>query len=281
MGTRFKKKKRKIHLYRIIFIIIIALIIVTIIKNIKQKEKAQASNNTIEVSGNLLSNQTEIENEIENKIVNETNNEDNTEPTNTTTNEIIDSIENSPELDWKLTLANSDNPIPEDYEVNLVSIDEYREFDSRAIKNLQNMLNGLRKDGITDVWVQSAYRSVKEQEEVYNSKVKFYQNQGKTLEEAKELTERIINKPGCSDHNLGLAVDFNYVNNSFEKTKAFKWLKENAENYGFVLRYPKEKESITKVNYEPWHWRYVGEENAKKMNELNYCLEEYVEFLKE
>lgn len=89
----------------------------------------------------------------------------------------------------------------------------------------------------------------------------------------------MINKPECSDHNLGLAVDFNYVKEDFENTKAFKWLTKNAENYGFILRYPKGKEYITKVDYEPWHWRYVGEENAKKMNELNMCLEEYVEYL--
>ena len=195
--------------------------------------------------------------------------------------EVFSNIAKSGQMDWKIRLVNKENPLPEDFEVELENIDGTRKFDKRAIEPLKQMLKDIKKQGITNVWVQSAYRSVKEQEKVYNDKVRFYQNQGKTLEEAKALTEKVINKPGCSDHNLGLAVDFNYVNSSFEKTNAFKWLKENAENYGFVLRYPKEKESITKVNYEPWHWRYVGEENAKKMNELNYCLEEYVEFLRE
>lgn len=74
-------------------------------------------------------------------------------------------------------------------------------------------------------------------------------------------------------------MDFNYVNNSFEDTKEFNWLKQNAEKYGFILRYPKEKESITKMTYEPWHWRYVGEENAKKMKSLGLCLEEYIDYL--
>ena len=104
--------------------------------------------------------------------------------------------------------------------------------------------------------------------------------QGKTREEAEQLTLRIINKPGTSEHNLGLAVDFNYVDYSFEETKGFRWLQENAEDYGFILRYRKDKESITKVDYEPWHWRYVGVENAKKINELNMCLEEYIDYLK-
>ena len=69
------------------------------------------------------------------------------------------------------------------------------------------------------------------------------------------------------------------VDNSFAKTSEYKWLLKNAENYGFILRYPEDKEDKTKIAYESWHWRYVGEENAKRMNELNMCLEEYVEYL--
>lgn len=98
--------------------------------------------------------------------------------------------------------------------------------------------------------------------------------------EAEEMTLKIINKPGTSEHNLGLAVDFNYVNLDFENTKGFRWLKNNAENYGFILRYKKEKEDITKVEYEPWHWRYVGKEHAILMNRLDMCLEEYIDYLK-
>ena len=101
----------------------------------------------------------------------------------------------------------------------------------------------------------------------------------KTLEEAEELTQQTINKPETSEHNLGLAIDFNYVDYDFEKSSAYEWLLENAENYGFILRYPKEKESITKVSYEPWHWRFVGVEHARKINELGMCLEEYIEYL--
>ena len=72
-------------------------------------------------------------------------------------------------------------------------------------------------------------------------------------------------------------MDFNYVNREFENTAAFQWLQENAQDYGFILRYAEEKENITKVSYEPWHWRYVGEEHAKKMKSRNLCLEEYIE----
>ena len=137
----------------------------------------------------------------------------------------------------------------------------------------------MKKDGISNVWVQSAYRSIKYQENLFNDKVNTYINQGYTKEEAQQLTMQTINKPGTSEHNLGLAVDFNYVDYNFENTLGFKWLEQNAENYGFILRYSKEKEKITKVNYEPWHWRYVGIENAKKINELDMCLEEYIKYL--
>ena len=280
MGTRFKKKKKRIKLARVIIcILILTVIIRMVVKLIGDK----STENTVEVSGNVSTNQNEIINsinDVENEITESINNVQNeiTEPIEKTENEISEPIV-EPELDWELTLVNSNNPIPDNYELTLVSIDEYREFDSRAIGKLQDMLNDIWKNGITNIWVQSAYRSVDEQTKIYNEQVEYYKSQGKTEEEAKKLTERIINKPGYSEHNLGLAVDFNYVDSSFENANAFKWLKDNAENYGFVLRYPKEKEDITQVTYEPWHWRYVGEENAKKMNELGLCLEEYVEYL--
>lgn len=183
------------------------------------------------------------------------------------------------ELGWNLTLVNFENKLSDNYELKLEKIDEYRKFDSRAIKYLNELLNDIRKDGINDLWVQSSYRSIEEQTQVYNAKVQEYIRQGKSKEEAKILTEEVINRPGYSEHNLGLAVDFNYVKSNFETTKAYKWLENNAENYGFILRYPKGKEEITKVNYEPWHWRYVGKEHAQKINKFNLCLEEYIEFL--
>lgn len=189
--------------------------------------------------------------------------------------------ENKKEItDWRLTLVNIDNALPEDYQLELVDIDEYRKFDARAIDELKNMIEAERKSGASGLWVQSGYRSIEYQKEVFDRQVQEYKKQGKTQKEAEELTLKIINKPGTSDHNLGLAVDFNYANNDFEETTAFEWLKQNAENYGFILRYPKEKEEITKVTYEPWHWRYVGKEHAKEINKKGYCLEEYIEYLK-
>ncbi len=181
--------------------------------------------------------------------------------------------------DWKLVLVNFENSLPDDFAIDLVNIDKTRKFDSRAIQPLNEMLQAMKNDGITNIWVQSAYRSMEHQKEVFERKVKQYENQGKPREEAEKLVLQTINKPGKSEHNLGLAVDFNYVDYQFDETAGFVWLKENAETYGFILRYTKEKENITKVDYEPWHWRYVGKEHAVKMNEMGMCLEEYVEYL--
>lgn len=183
--------------------------------------------------------------------------------------------------DWRLVLVNQDHILPSDFEIELAHVDKNREFDARAIGELKQMMQDMQNAGITNVWVQSAYRSVERQEEIFAHKVNEYIAQGKTQEEAENLTSQKINKPGTSDHNLGLAVDFNYVDYSFDETLGFSWLAENAEDYGFVLRYAKEKEAITKVDYEPWHWRYVGKENAVEMNALGFCLEEYVAYLQE
>ena len=221
------------------------------------------------------------ENVIANAGETDSNSSNNNTSNSTETNNLTDNTSNTTQVDdWRIRLANYDNLLPEDFEVDLANIDETRQFDARAIDYLTDMLNDMRKDGIVNIWVQSAYRSVARQKELYDNKMNEYLEEGKTQEEAQKLTEEYINKPGSSDHNLGLAVDFNYVDNSFAKTDAYKWLLKNAENYGFILRYPKDKEDITKIEYESWHWRYVGEEHTKKMNELDMCLEEYVEYLK-
>lgn len=258
--ARRANQKGKLNKKKVTIVLGIIFIIFSLIIN-KNKNKK-----TVETTAN----------ETKNVVVEETptvntDNVDNTDGTQKPEKEITD---------WKLRLANYENLLPEDFKVEVKNIDKTRQFDARAIDELNDMMNAMKKDGITNVWVQSAYRSVARQKELYDNSVQKYLKQGKTQKEAEELTNEYINKPGSSDHNLGLAVDFNTVDNSFEKLDGFKWLKKNAEKYGFVLRYPKDKEDITKIAYESWHWRYVGAENAKKMNELNMCLEEYIQYLK-
>lgn len=201
--------------------------------------------------------------------------------TNTVGEEHITSEENLKKLnDWRLILVNYENEMPKDYNPPLSSIEKERQFDSRAINSLLQMMIDMNNAGITHIWAQSAYRNPKKQEHLIQESIQEHLAEGKTLEEAKALTARSIGEPYKSEHNLGLAVDFNDVNYEFEEEKAFPWLVENAENYGFILRYPKDKEEITKIKYEPWHWRYVGIENAKEINKLGFCLEEYIQYLK-
>ena len=271
---RRKKAKRmeepKLNKKKVFLVIAIPILIIMFINNKKDKD--------IEVSGKGTDIK-ETQSTIETNITNNTNTPTQTTDISTNLTQITNKVEVT---DWKLRLANYDNLLPEDFEVELANIDnskDSKQFDARAVKYLKDMINAMKKDGNTKIWCQSTYRSVKRQKELYNASVQKYLKQGKTQEEADKLTLEYINKPGGSDHNLGLAVDFNYVDNSFAKTSEYKWLLKNAENYGFVLRYPEDKEDKTKIAYESWHWRYVGEENAKRMNELNMCLEEYVEYL--
>ena len=263
-GKRLNKnkinKKRQLNKRKVtILLIIVIIIIVIIVKNSKSKRAIETTTNQVEQTVSSQEDDKSEEN----------------------VGEQVQEKQPEKEItDWRLTLANYENLLPENFTVKVENIDKTRQFDARAIDELNNMMNQMKKDGITNIWIQSAYRSVARQKELYDASVKKYLQQGKTQEEAEKLTNEYINKPGSSDHNLGLAVDFNMVDNKFEKLDGFKWLQKNAENYGFVLRYPKDKEDVTKIAYESWHWRYVGVEHAKKMNELNMCLEEYIQYLK-
>lgn len=126
----------------------------------------------------------------------------------------------------------------------------------------------------------TAAESISDKASVLDRAVQRRMADGMTYENAYEDARITIQAPGYSEHHTGLAVDFNDVEDDFRETEAYTWLQEHAAEYGFVERYPKGKESITGIDYEPWHYRYVGKEHAQRMNELNMCLEEYVAFLK-
>lgn len=181
---------------------------------------------------------------------------------------------------WNLKLVNNDNSVDRNYVPELAEISNGVKFDKRAISYLKEMINAMYKENITSIWVQSAYRSYEKQEELFNRQVQKNKDAGKQQEEAERIAQTVVQRPEMSEHNLGLAADFNTVTNEFENTKAFTWLQKNAQEYGFILRYPKDKQDITKITYESWHWRYVGKEHAKIMKEKGYCLEEYIDYLK-
>lgn len=178
---------------------------------------------------------------------------------------------------WYLTLVSIKYRLPENYEPELSypvkGID--RPLDARVTPHYIEMYNAAKEDGCT-LTPYSGWRSIARQKSNYQNKVAEYQQEGNSLTKAEQLAAQWILPPGASEHNMGLAMDIVNTKESFENTKEFAWLQEHAADYGFILRYPKDKVSITKVAYEPWHWRYVGVEDAKKIKASGQCLEEYL-----
>ena len=186
-----------------------------------------------------------------------------------------------------MVLVNHTSKMPDDY------IFDTKECGSATAvnKTLQTvacdafleMQKAAAADGVT-VWMQSGYRSVEYQTSLYERKTKYYLDKGCDNATAREKAAAVVNPPGYSEHNCGLAADLNSpehtgLDEGFEKTAAFRWLCEHAGDYGFILRYPKDAEDKTEIIYEPWHWRYVGVENAAKINASGLCFEDYIETL--
>jgi len=184
--------------------------------------------------------------------------------------------------DWNMLLVNKDHPLSDDYTFTQKTLPGYSmTVDERIYDPLLTMLNAGKKEGCRFL-ICSAYRSYDRQTQIYNSHISNYRASGYSYEKAKELTELSIAVPGCSEHQTGMAVDivatyYQQLNENFANTKEAKWLKEHAHEYGFILRYPKEKTSITQITYEPWHFRYVGKETAEEVYELGICYEEYLD----
>lgn len=181
--------------------------------------------------------------------------------------------------DWRLILVNSTHKIPSDFHPQLIAIDNKVSIDKRIKQDFDDMRFAAHTEKLS-IWISVAYRSPELQQTLYNNEITNNIKAGMSSSAATAAAKKAVALPGYSEHHTGLAMDLNGVMPSFDTTKEFAWLQQHAADYGFVLRYPKNKESITKIIYEPWHYRYVGVENAKKMKELNMCLEEYIDYLK-
>ena len=186
-----------------------------------------------------------------------------------------------------LVLVNHTSKMPDDYTFDTKECGSAtavnKTLQTVACDAFLEMQKAAAADGVT-VWMQSGYRSVKYQTSLYERKTKYYLDKGYDNATAKEKAAAVVNPPGYSEHNCGLAADLNSpehtgLDEGFEKTAAFRWLCEHAGDYGFILRYPKDAEDKTEIIYEPWHWRYVGVENAAKINASGLCFEEYIETL--
>ena len=186
--------------------------------------------------------------------------------------------------DWRLILANKNSPLPEGYAPELVTLaDSSLQMQTEAAAAFDEMRQAANATGL-HLMACSTYRSVERQTELYDAEVQKWIGKGYAEADAREKAATVVMIPGCSEHNTGLAVDVGSVTNQrveedFEDEPEFDWLQEHAAEYGFILRYPSDKQAITGVSYEPWHYRYVGVENAKAIKESGLCLEEYLGLL--
>ena len=185
------------------------------------------------------------------------------------------------EVPWYLTLVNNTHPLPNDFKPTVSQLPNGLYFDSRAKDALMDMVNACRAAGLKPV-IGSAYRSIDEQIYLHERKIKFYLNDGLSYDEAYTAASRVVAIPGCSEHNLGLAVDlcalsYQILDEGQLKTAEQQWFMEHCHEYGFILRYPLDKTEITGIIFEPWHYRYVGVEVAKEIKETGLALEEYME----
>ena len=177
--------------------------------------------------------------------------------------------------DWKLILVNADHPLPEDYSVKLKELRNDQWVDERIYPELQQMFDDARAEGIYPL-INESYRTAERQQEILDSYIASYEAEGLSREEAEEQALSLVAVPGTSEHQLGLALDI-IVEYEEDSTQTWQWLKDNCWRYGFILRYPEDKSEITGIDYEPWHFRYVGAEAAKQIMEQGITLEEYLE----
>ena len=175
---------------------------------------------------------------------------------------------------WELMLVNTENTLDASYEPpEIAKLDDNQcPVDARIADALTAFAEAARAEGLP-VYLSSGYRPYSEQQYLYQRKI----GQGYSAEEA----AKIVAVPGTSEHQTGLCCDITdyyheMKDSSLENTDTYKWMKEHCQEFGFIVRYPNDKQDVTKIIYEPWHFRYVGVEAATYIMENNLCLEEFL-----
>lgn len=156
-----------------------------------------------------------------------------------------------------ILIANKTYALPSDFDPGV---------DSVALAAFEEMQKVAYAEGC-NIYISSGYRSYQRQVEIYNRYVS---------QDGQEYADTYSSRPGHSEHQTGLTFDLNSIDISFADTPEGKWLAENCHKYGFIIRYPKDKEDITGYMYEPWHIRYLGVDKATAVYESGLCLEEYL-----
>ena len=178
--------------------------------------------------------------------------------------------------DWRLLLVNSTHPLADDYSVDLTELRNGQSVDTRILSDLQGMFDAARSEDIYPI-VSDAYRTREDQQTLMDDVIQNYEDEGYSSEEASSKAEQVIAKPGTSEHETGLAIDIAGDDDYDQDTDSvLEWMNSNAYKYGFILRYPSGKESVTGAEAENDHYRYVGKEAAKVIHDQGICLEEYL-----
>lgn len=189
--------------------------------------------------------------------------------------------------DWNLILVGPWNELPEEFNPELVEVDNQQRIDARIEEAWNNWYQAALEAGHR-LFFASGYRSIELQETNFNQTVQENLNAGMSEEEAIESAKEYLTEPGYSEHHTGLALDIvdeewivagKGLIPEYETQASQQWLVDTMTDYGFILRYPEGKEEITGILYEPWHFRYVGLENAQFMVEHELALEEYLDLL--
>lgn len=188
--------------------------------------------------------------------------------------------ESDKQPDWRLILVNAQHPMPQDYEMELTQLRNGHAIDSRVYPDLQAMMDACRAQGLSPL-ICSSYRNEAYQRTLYEEKVEELSADGLSDTEAQTAAAQIVAPPGASEHQTGLAVDivdmeYQLLDPAQEDTPVGQWMRENSWRYGFILRYPSAHSACTGIDYEPWHYRYVGLDAAKEIYEQGLCLEEYL-----
>ncbi|MDO5294932.1 MAG: M15 family metallopeptidase [bacterium] len=178
-----------------------------------------------------------------------------------------------------LLLVNNKNKLSEDVTPKLIEVYHGIFLDKCAADPLANMIEAANKAGY-DVYAASGYHTKERQQVLYDAKVNEYISEGNSKKEAELMAKKEVALPEHSEYLTGLAVDIlsadeTQEDSQFGDTDAASWLKEHCGEYGFILRYPEEKEEITEMNYSASHYRYVGKEAAQQIMKQGIALEEY------
>jgi D-alanyl-D-alanine carboxypeptidase len=191
------------------------------------------------------------------------------------TNRILTLVNGGGDTPWNLTLVNGRHALPRNWDGALTELRGGESVDSRIVPDLQAMFDDCRAAGLAPI-VLSGYRTPEQQQKELDAKTAAYQAEGNGAGEAEKLAALTVAKPGHSEHQLGLAVDIDSEDLTVcSHQQVWDWLAAHCADYGFILRYPEGKESVTGYAYEPWHFRYVGRDAARAITDRAITLEEY------